>query len=278
MRILLEKIITSNEGGILVQPSVLLSQQQVEAFVRHNFTPQMQADRTRILGGAVTAEELSVIVSRYDHAPGKWKEYLTLYDFNGQEIREDIPKPLAHILALPHGASDCLIVDPVNNLVLVNYRTNNGAQEGIGGHKQSGLTFTENMTKELLEEVFGMPENSETQEEMEKALQIETEYLPLITDSLYYTNNRTVNSNYDPKNNWINIHVSDLHILRVIGTQIPTRLAPEASAGFKWVDFKEANRIANSEGFFFGILWNNLVETAGGLANLREYVASLQHD
>jgi hypothetical protein len=281
----------------------MLSPQEIDIFLMRNFSEEKLFDRhsldyynermrkgtpeklyekylTNYLDAKIT-QNPKISDQELAKLRDKWLEPLTF--FTGIRNFENVPRGILHELALPHGASDGLIIDPARGLVLVNFKAkkDTASQEGIGGHKKSGLTFRENMVDEFLEEVFGLPEKKGNAVFMpdEQAIydRVKDEYKPLVEQNLFYTGSRTTNANFNNIDNQINIHVSDLYVLRLSTSQIPNALNSEASSGHRWVAFAEADQIARTpDGFFFGILWNNLVRTAGGINKVADFVASLK--
>jgi hypothetical protein len=61
--------------------------------------------------------------------------------------------------------------------------------------------------------------------------------------------------------------------------ELEKELPKESSKGYRWVTFEEAQKIAQtSDGFFFGILWNNLVKIAKekGFDSLSKFIGTLR--
>jgi hypothetical protein len=184
-----------------------------------------------------------------------WLEPLTIYDYQMRPIRENIPRGLVHELALPHGASDCLIYNPQTQKILLNIRQDDGHLEGIGGHKESGLTFKENMLKELLEELF-----SEAVQNSNHEFKNSAEFLTLRNIDLYSVLDlrlqeiyRSINANN--KGGLLNIHVGALHILEV-DTDLIAQFKPDkdSSAGMQWFSFAEIEELLHSESQEYAVL------------------------
>jgi hypothetical protein len=176
----------------------------------------------------------------------KWLEPLTIYDYQMNPVRENAPRGLAHELALPHGASDCLIINPDTRRVLVNIRKDDGYFEGIGGHKSSGLSFRQNMLKELLEEVFSLAKpgtNGRNEfQSNEDFLKMLNKSLPKLLDCNLYEVNRFLNIN--DKGGILNIHISAPHILAADDYLVSQfDFDPKSSAETLWYAFTEIDSL-----------------------------------
>jgi hypothetical protein len=199
----------------------------------------------------------------------KWLEPLTIYDYQMNPIREKVPRGLVHELALPHGASDCLIINPKTWQVLVNIRKDDGYLEGISGHKSSGLSFKQNMLKELLEEAFSLAKREADMcneyRSNEVFLRILSKPLPELLNRNLYEVNRFLNVN--DKGGLLNIHISALYVLNVndyILNQF--NFDPKSSEGTVWYSFAgiesllEANHSKQLE--VLRVLWRNFKQSA----------------
>jgi hypothetical protein len=196
----------------------------------------------------------------------KWLEPLTIYDYQMRPLRENVPRGLVHELALPHGASDCLVYHPQTQKILVNIRQDDGYLEGIGGHKGSGLTFKENMLKELLEELFSYATQN-PDHEFKNSL----EFLALRNIDLYNTLAEHMQEvyrsiNVNNKGGLLNIHVSALHVLAV-DVDLITRFKPDedSSATMHWFSFAEIEELlrnADPEYAVLRVLWEWFKQSA----------------
>lgn len=186
----------------------------------------------------------------------KWLEPLTTFSKEMNPLYENVPRGLVHEYGIPHGASDALIFSPQLNKFLITTRYDDKKLDGLGGHKTSGLTFFENMIKEILEELYAM-DLDELDINKQKEFIKENSLAGEIADRLNFCN-MTINENVI--NGQQNIHVSQLFLFNISQELFEKRvLDPESLTKVEWYSLEKIREKMKTDEARdgFKIVWRN---------------------